>query len=45
MYFVTLETPIKQKHFLAFISDAPKYDIIWTENNDVNDSFIPEILK
>ena len=27
------------------IFDAPKYDIIWTENNDVIDSFISEILK
>ena len=30
---------------LYIISDAPKYDIIWTENSDVNDSFISEILK
>ena len=27
------------------ISDAPKYDIIWTENSDVIDSFISEIRK
>ena len=27
------------------ISDAPKYDIIWTENSDVIGSFISEILK
>ena len=27
------------------ISDAPKYAIIWTENSDVIDNFIPEILK
>ena len=27
------------------ISDAPKYDIIGTENSDVIDSFISEILK
>ena len=27
------------------ISDAPKYDIVWTENNGVIDSFIIEILK
>ena len=27
------------------IYDAPKYDIIWTENSDVIDSFISEILK
>ena len=30
---------------LYIISDAPKYDIIWTENSDVIDSFISEILK
>ena len=30
---------------LYVISDAPKYDIIWTENSDVIDSFISEILK
>ena len=30
---------------LYLISDAPKYDIIWTENSDVVDSFISEILK
>ena len=30
---------------LYFISDAPKYDIIWTENSDVIDRFISEILK
>ena len=27
------------------IPDAPKYDIIWTENSNVIDSFISEILK
>ena len=27
---------------LYIVSDAPKYDIIWTENSD---SFISEILK
>ena len=27
------------------LSDAPKYDIIWTENSNVIDSFISEILK
>ena len=27
------------------ISDVPKYDIIWSENSDVIDSFISEILK
>ena len=30
---------------LYVISDAPKYDIICTENSDVIDSFISEILK
>ena len=30
---------------LYIISDAPKYDIIWTENSDVIGSFISEILK
>ena len=30
---------------LYIISDATKYDIIWTENSDVNDSFTSEILK
>ena len=30
---------------LYIISDTPKVDIIWTENSDVIDSFISEILK
>ena len=30
---------------LYIIYDAPKYDIIGTENSDVIDSFISEILK
>ena len=30
---------------LYIISDARKYDIIWTENSDVIDSFISKILK
>ena len=30
---------------LYIVSDAPKYDIIWTESSDVIDSFISEILK
>ena len=30
---------------LYIISDAPKYHIIWTENSDVMDSFVSEILK
>jgi len=31
-------------NFVIGVSDVPKYDIIWTENGDVTDSFIPEIL-
>ena len=30
---------------LYIISDTPKYDIIWTENGDVIDSSISEILE
>ena len=30
---------------LYIISYTPKYDIIWTENSDVIDSFISVILK
>ena len=30
---------------LYIISDAPKYDIIWTENSNVIDSFIAKILR
>jgi len=30
---------------LYIISDAPKYGTIWTENSNVIDSIIPEILK
>ena len=30
---------------LYIISNAPKYDIIWTENSDMIDSFISEILQ
>ena len=30
---------------LYIISNAPKYDIIWTENSDVIDSFISKILE
>ena len=30
---------------LCIISDAPKYDIIWTENGDVVDISISEILR
>ena len=30
---------------LYIISDAPEYNIILTENSDVIDSFISEILK
>ena len=30
---------------LYIISDAPNYDIIWTVNSDVIDSFVSEILN
>ena len=30
---------------LHIISDAPKYDSVWTEKSDVIDSFILTILK
>ena len=30
---------------LHIISDGLKYGIIWTENSDVIDSFVSEILK
>ena len=30
---------------LYIISDAPNYDIIWTENSDVIDNFVSDILK
>ena len=30
---------------LYIISDASNYDIIWTENCDVIDSFISDIMK
>ena len=30
---------------LYIISEAPQYDIIWTEKSDVIDSFISEIYK
>ena len=30
---------------LYIISEAPKYDSIWTENSDLIDSFISEIIK
>ena len=30
---------------LNIISDAPQYYIIWTENSDVINSFISEMLK
>ena len=30
---------------LYIISDAPEYNIIWTENSELFDSFISEILK
>ena len=30
---------------LYIISDAPKYDIIWTENSNMIDNFISVIFK
>ena len=30
---------------LYITSEAPKYEIIWTENSDMNDSLASEILK
>ena len=30
---------------LYIISDVHQYDIIWTENSDMIDSFISEVLK
>ena len=30
--------------FFITLSDASKYDIIWTEHSDVIDSFVSEIL-
>ena len=32
-------------NFFISLSDAHEYDIIWTENGDEIDSFIPEILN
>ena len=29
-------------NFLICVSDVPKYDIAWAENNDVIDRLIPE---
>ena len=42
LYFNLLKESITS---LYIISDAPKYGIIWTENSDMIDSFISEILK
>ena len=38
--------PLKGEFTNFFIgpSDVPRYDTIWTENDDVIDSFRPEIL-
>ena len=44
LYFNISEMKLSIKS-LYIISDAPKYDIICTENSDVIDSFISEILK
>ena len=43
-FFNISEMKISTKS-LYIISDAPKYDIIRTENNDVIDSLISEILE
>ena len=40
--FILLKGRIRQS-FIG-LSDAPKYEINWTENDDVIGSFIPEIL-
>jgi len=32
-----------RQFFFVGLSDAPKYDIIWTDNDDVIDSFNPEL--
>ena len=42
LYFNICE--MKLSISLYIISDASKYDIIWTENSDMTDSFISEIL-
>ena len=34
-----------RQFFLIGLSDASKYDIIWTENSDMIDNFISDILK
>ena len=44
MYFNISETKLSITS-LYIISDAPKYDIIWTENSDVIEIFISDILK
>ena len=43
-YFNISEMKLSIKS-LYIISESPKYDIIWTENSDVIDSFISKILK
>ena len=35
---------MESSQFFIGVSHNPKYDIIWTENGDVINSFIPEIL-
>ena len=30
--------------FIGLLAAAPKYDIIWTENENLIDRFLPEIL-
>ena len=43
---VGLTSDWKERSPIFFIdrSDAPKYDIIWSENENLIDQFIPEIL-
>ena len=44
LYFIISEMKLSIT-LLYIISDAPKYDIIWTDNSDVIDSFFSKILK
>ena len=44
-YLNISEMKVSITSHMYIISDAPKYDIIWTENSYVIDSLISEILK
>ena len=44
LYFNNSETKLSVKS-LYIISDALEYDFVWTENSEVIDSFISEILE